>query len=99
MIGMVGVELLVELVDGGTVVDVVVVEVVVVLVVVDSGGFDVEVVGGWVVDVVDVDVVVVGDAVLASVALPIATPIPAPANNKTNAMPQTPAGLMPSPSP
>ena len=65
MIGMVGVELLVELVDGGTVVDVVVVEVVVVLVVVDSGGFDVEVVGGWVVDVVDVDVVVVGDAVLA----------------------------------
>ena len=97
MIGMVGVELLVELVDGGNVVDVVVVEVVVVLVVVDSGGFDVEVVGGWVVDVVD-EVVVVGDAVLASVAWPIATPMPAPANNNTNAMPQTPAGLMPSPS-
>ena len=99
MIGMVGVELLVELVDGTNVVEVVVVEVVVVLVVVDSGGFDVEVVGGCVVDVVDVDVVVVGDAVLASVPLPIATPMPAPANNKTNAMPQTPAGLMPSPSP
>ncbi len=86
---------LVELVDGGRVV--VVVEVVVV-VVVESGGFDVVVVEGWVVDVVEDVVVVVGDAVLASVALPIATPIPAPASNNTNAIPQTPAGLMPSPS-
>ena len=41
------------------------------------------------------DVVVVRTtAVLSSVALPIATPMPAPASNKTNAMPHTPAGLM-----
>ena len=43
---------------------------------------------------VEVVVVVVGAAVLSSVALPIATPAPAPASNNTNAIPQTPAGLM-----
>ncbi len=43
------------------------------------------------------DVVVVVTAVLSSVALPIATPMPAPASNRTNAIPHTPAGLMPSP--
>ena len=47
---------------------------------------------------VEVVVVIVGDAVLSSVALPIATPIPAPASKSTNAIPHTPAGLMPSPS-
>ena len=61
------------------------------------GGVDEEVLGGGAaVDVVDVEVVVV--AVLSSVALPIATPIPAPASSNTNAIPQTPAGLMPWPS-
>ena len=35
--------------------------------------------------------------VLSSVALPIATPMPAPASSKTKAMPHTPAGLMSSP--
>ena len=94
----VGLDADVELVDGGSVVDVVlVVDVVVLLVVVVSGGFDDVVAGGWVVDVVVDVVVVVGAAVLSSVALPIATPAPAPASNNTNAIPQTPAGLMPSP--
>lgn len=45
--------------------------------------------------VVDVVVGVVED----SVAFPTATPIPAPANNNTNAMAHTDAGLMRSPCP
>jgi len=87
----------------GTVVDVVTGGAVVVVV---TGGAVVVVSGGRVVVVVDevdvvVDEVVVvrATAVLSSVALPIATPMPAPASNRTNAMPQTPAGLMPTPSP
>ena len=84
----------------GTVVDVVTGGAVVVvvtgaLVVVVSGGRVVVVV--VVLVVVDDVVVVVTTAVLSSVALPIATPMPAPASNKTNAMPHTPAGLTTSP--
>ena len=45
------------------------------------------------------DVVVVVLVVLSCVTLPIATPIPAPAINNTNAMPHTPAGLMRTPCP
>ena len=62
----------------------------------DGVGLVDDVVRGTVVDVVD-DVVVVGVTVLSSVALPIATPIPAPASSRTNAIPHTPAGLMPPP--
>ena len=78
----------------------------------DVGGGRVVVVVEDVVDVGSVVVVVVVDvlddvlevvvvrttAVLSSVALPIATPMPAPASNKTNAIPHTLAGLMLSPS-
>ena len=74
----------------------VVVEVVVLVVVVSTGLVVVVVLGS--VEVVDDVVVVVGDAVLSSVALPIATPMPAPASNNTNAIPHTPAGLMKLPS-
>ncbi|MEO6469096.1 MAG: hypothetical protein ABIP21_08350 [Acidimicrobiia bacterium] len=94
-------------VTGGNVLLVVVVDEVVVdeLVVEDDVvELDVELVELELVDELDVVsgtvvvVVVVGAAVLSSVALPIATPMPAPASNNTNAIPQTPAGLMPWPS-
>ncbi len=96
MIVVVGTDDVDELVDGGRVVVVVVGSVVVVVV---STGLVVVVVVGSVVVVVVLDdvVVVVGAVVLSSVALPIATPMPAPASNNTNAIPHTPAGLMPSP--
>jgi len=88
-------------VDGGNVVVVLVVLVVVVLAVVEVDGGNVVVVVDDEVDVGSVvDVVVVrATAVLSSVALPIATPMPAPANSNTTAMPHTLAGLMLTPSP
>lgn len=79
------------------VVDVVVVDDVVVVSgteVVVVSGTDVVVVSGAEVVVVTRVVVVVVEVGVDSVALPTATPMPAPASNNTNAIDHTAAGLM-----